>query len=134
MRNPKLAGIFYRLDYIEAFGTGIRKIKKEYESYEVRPDIKILDAAFILNLPNVKNKISDVPSVGDRSCPDQKEHIAGLLARYGSRSRKEIQDELHVSKSRVTQLLRDMLDAGLIERIGSGPASRYRGVKSDIKD
>ena len=36
-RNPKLANVFYRLELIEAYGTGMRKIMKSYENSGKEP-------------------------------------------------------------------------------------------------
>lgn len=36
-RNPKLANIFYRLELIEAYGTGIQKIIDSYSEFEFNP-------------------------------------------------------------------------------------------------
>ncbi|MDR1993297.1 MAG: putative DNA binding domain-containing protein [Nitrososphaerota archaeon] len=52
-RNEKLAHIFYRLKYIEAYGTGLRRIMQHYENFEVKPKISTTQAAFVLTLPNM---------------------------------------------------------------------------------
>ena len=36
-RNPVVANIFFRLDYIEQFGTGIARINEAYEGLAVKP-------------------------------------------------------------------------------------------------
>ena len=38
-RNPKLANIFYRLELIEAYGTGIQKILDSYSGSEFKPQL-----------------------------------------------------------------------------------------------
>jgi len=51
-RNEKLAQVFYRLNIIEAFGTGIPRIFSVYENYPVKPKIPVIDGGFLLCLPN----------------------------------------------------------------------------------
>ncbi len=36
-RNPGLCEVFYRLHYIEAFGTGVRRILSDYEGVSLKP-------------------------------------------------------------------------------------------------
>lgn len=52
LRNQYLANIFYRLRLIEAYGTGILKIKECYRDYAVQPVIETTGNAFKITLPN----------------------------------------------------------------------------------
>jgi ATP-dependent DNA helicase RecG len=52
-RNEKLAQIFYRLNIIEAFGTGIPRIFSAYEHNPAQPEIPIVDGGFLMRLPNL---------------------------------------------------------------------------------
>ena len=51
-RNPKLAAIFYRLQLIEAYGTGMPKIMNAYADTELKPKIEVSSNAFKITLPN----------------------------------------------------------------------------------
>ncbi|HRF69990.1 MAG TPA: putative DNA binding domain-containing protein [Candidatus Pelethenecus sp.] len=51
-RNKKLADVFYRLEYIEAYGTGIPRIIGNYKGLAAQPQITILDCAFQICMPN----------------------------------------------------------------------------------
>ena len=55
-RNQDLANVFYRLHLIEAYGTGMGKIMKAYESMQVKPVIETTKNAFKKILPNIKAK------------------------------------------------------------------------------
>ena len=57
-RNVKLANVFYRLELIEAYGTGIQKILGAYEGTGVTPKIETSDNAFKIILPNIN--VADV--------------------------------------------------------------------------
>ena len=52
-RNTKLANVFYRLELIEAYGTGIIKIMDAYEGTGMTPQIETSDNAFKIILPNL---------------------------------------------------------------------------------
>lgn len=52
-RNPIIANIFYRLKYIETFGTGISKIFNGYDKYDLKPKFDIMSSAVRIILPNL---------------------------------------------------------------------------------
>jgi ATP-dependent DNA helicase RecG len=52
VRNEKLAQVFYRLNMIEAFGTGIPRIFDAYENAVNKPQIPIIDGGFLIRIPN----------------------------------------------------------------------------------
>ena len=53
LRNKYLANVFYRLRWIEAYGTGILKIKESYNHYDISPKIEITENAFKITLPAI---------------------------------------------------------------------------------
>lgn len=52
-RNAGLAAIFYRLRWIEAYGTGLAKIRESYGGSGLEPDIDFLDGAVKVVLPDM---------------------------------------------------------------------------------
>jgi len=57
LRNKKLSEVFLRLNIIEAYGTGIRRIFELYEPYGLVPDISVAPNSFRLTLPNVNERL-----------------------------------------------------------------------------
>lgn len=53
LRNRKLSNVFYRLMLIEAYGTGIGRIRETYEGTGMAPKIEVSDHAFKVTLPNL---------------------------------------------------------------------------------
>ncbi len=51
-RNPNLANIMFRLEFIESFGTGLRRIFDLYSETEKIPKLNITPNSFKLSLPN----------------------------------------------------------------------------------
>jgi len=52
-RNEKLANIFYRLKFIEAYGTGLKKIRNAYNNSEFKPEFSAGPGSFRVVLPNM---------------------------------------------------------------------------------
>jgi ATP-dependent DNA helicase RecG len=53
-RNEGLANIFYRLELVEAYGTGIMRIMSDYSKCERKPEIHVTDSSFMMVLPNMR--------------------------------------------------------------------------------
>lgn len=130
-RNPRLANVFYRLQLIEAYGTGMRKIMAAYAGAIVQPRFSASPNAFKTVLPNVN------AAPGARSAPaaDEGNMSAGLASREGaivrflgengSMTRKEAQELLGVSQSAAGRILKDMVNSGLLTRLGGSRSTRY---------
>lgn len=52
-RNPLLRQLFYRLNIVEALGTGLQRIVQQYRAEELTPAVKSTGNWFCLSLPNV---------------------------------------------------------------------------------
>jgi len=50
LRNRRLAEVFHRLNFIESYGTGIRRIYALYDKCEQKPEISVTPNSFKLNL------------------------------------------------------------------------------------
>ena len=123
-RNPKLAAIFYRLELIEAYGTGIPKMMKAYEGSGLEPVIEVTNNAFKITLPNltsvVKENLIEVDS--DKT---NDELILDFIKINGSIVRKDVEKLLSVSQATSVRLLKDMVSKGLIKQIGNGKSIKY---------
>lgn len=51
LRNRNLANVFYRLGFVEIFGTGITRIKQLYAESLIKPDFEVLENAIRIMLP-----------------------------------------------------------------------------------
>ena len=130
-RNPHLANVFYRLQLIEAYGTGIRKIMGAYAGAAAKPQITATSNAFKIVLPNVNfvAKAAEAPATageGVSTISDSRENvILRFLTEHPSITRKEVQTLLGVSQSTAGRLLKEMVDKGQIMALGGSRASRY---------
>ena len=113
-RNEKLANIFYRLHLIEAYGTGIKKIFSSYEKIGLKPTIKTEIGAFQVVLPNIhyvkkiENDNTEIKSIY--------KDILDFIEKKGGTTRKEIEEYINLSQTRVITLLKEMLELNLIKK------------------
>ena len=128
-RNEKLANIFYRLHLIEAYGTGIQKILLNYEKYGIKPVFKTEVGAFLVILPNIHfNKIK-VESIENKDINLDSDYKSILeILEQGIKSRKEIQEDIKLSQTKVINMLKELLSLGMIEKLGNGKNTRYKKI------
>lgn len=117
-RNPNLANIFYRLKYVESFGTGIGRIIESYNNYNKKPIFVDTDNAFNVTLYNVnymENNEKVLPSN-----LTQEEKIIEYLKKNDKINRNIVEQLLDVSTSRAKIILNNMCEKELIVMVGSG--------------
>ena len=122
-RNPNLANIFYRLKYVESFGTGIGRIFESYQQYEKKPLILDSDNAFKVTLFNV-NYIEEYIKVLPSNLT-QEEQIVKYLKKNNKINRLTVEALLEVSKTRANDILNKMIDDNILIQIGSGKNIYY---------
>lgn len=130
-RNPHLANVFYRLQLIEAYGTGMKKIMGAYANALVQPKIKTTNNAFKIILPNVNftpkaaEVHKDFEKAADLALDSNEEKVLKFLREHLMISRKETQTLLEVSQSTAGRILKAMVDSGRIKQIGGSRTTRY---------
>lgn len=130
-RNRKLAEIFHRLRLIESYGTGIRKIYALYKDCFVQPSIEVTHNTFKLVLPNMNEAAVNTKSASQSKpvatvVTPQMKTVLAYLEKYGEMRDENLQELLHIKKTRAYLLIRQMSEAGLIEVIGRGAQKKYR--------
>lgn len=122
-RNRSLANIFYRLHLIEAFGTGMLKIKECYAGCPCQPAAEASENAFKMTLPNVNYWTEAKPQKWSLSDKD------GLILKFISDcqpvSRAEIEEFMGLSQSASIRTLKRLLESGSIQKAGSGKNTKY---------
>lgn len=117
LRNKRLAEIFYRLRLIEAYGTGIDKIKECYGKQLKQPVFESSPNAFRVILPKMgsEEKIKD----------GREEEIIALINKKGEIVRSDVESLLNISSATATRLLTKMVKSGQIKRVGSARSVKY---------
>lgn len=126
-RNVKLANIFYRLELIEAYGTGMRKIIEAYSETGKKPEIETSDNAFKIILPNLNVHDEPKKTVINRPADDdQEEAVISLAKKQGTFTRKDVQKELGLSQTACGRLLKKMVCNGQIIQEGKSRNTHYQ--------
>ena len=123
-RNEKLANIFFKLKYVEAYGTGIEKIQGDYENTGLEPRFEVSDNGFLLVLPN-KTSIKKPKKI-----LTDKELVYDFIIKCGRVNRAEIQEELGFKLTKTRNIILQLEQEGKIERHGNGKGIFYT-IKSD---
>lgn len=123
-RNPNLANIFYRLKYVESFGTGIGRIIESYKEYDKEPLILNTENTFKVTLYNVnyikENNIKTLPTN-----LTQEEQITFYLKKNGKINRLIVESLLDVSKTRANDILNKMINNNILIQTGTGKNIYY---------
>ena len=120
-RNHALAAVFYRLNLIEAYGTGILKIFETYKASTKQPKIEITPNVFKMILPNL-NVEESATSDGMLSAQDK---ILKYVHENGSISRKEAEQIIGLSQTAAGTMLRSMTESDKLRKEGLSRNVRY---------
>lgn len=140
-RNQDLANVFYRLHLIEAYGTGMGKIMKAYESMQVKPVIETTKNAFKIILPNINAKYetenatvktksgTPVTIHTEKELSDEEEKILEYARKHGAITRNDVIGLLEVSASTAARVIRKMVKTNLLEQKGKARNTHYTIAK-----
>ena len=117
-RNPNLVNIFYRLKYVESFGTGIGRIIQSYDDYNKKPIFVDTDNAFNVTLYNV-NYVENHEKILPSNLT-QEEKIVEYLKKNNKINRNIVEQLLDISSTRAKNILNKMCENKLIVMVGSG--------------
>jgi len=117
LRNPLLAGVFYRLRMIETYGTGIPRIMGAYKDNILTPKIETSTNVFKITLPELET-----------TGMDNADARAVLRLFNGAEfiSRSDLERSLGISRSRANSILSELVSAGKLKVAGSGRNTRYK--------
>lgn len=121
-RNQNLANVFYRLELIEAYGTGVRKIMKAYENTGIMPTIETTNNAFKVTLPNINYNVELKKT--DFVDSDE-EWIIDFVKKNGGIVRINVEMQFGISASSASRMLRKMVEKGELVQHGKGRSSKY---------
>lgn len=124
-RNPKLAAIFYRLQLIEAYGTGMPKIMNAYTETELKPKIEVSSNAFKITLPN-RNTGANHTETLVGTLKSEEKRILDFIGSHGYIVRSDVDRLLDVSQATANRILKRMVAEGLIYQDGNGRKTKYR--------
>jgi len=146
-RNPLLAQLMYYVKDIESFGTGIRRISNECKNSKVKVEFEIrkLGFAVVFHRPpnhtnandgitenitvNIGENIGD--SIGENIGVNETQgRIIAKMRENPKISAKEIAQKIGIAPRNVETYIKNLKQAGLIERVGPDKGG-YWAVKGD---
>ena len=121
-RNEKLAQIFYRLNIIEAFGTGIPRIFGAYENSDLEPEIPIIDGGFLICIPNLNYTQQNSKGIHNDI------NAQRLLSAFPNESfdKRDAADVLGITANGAYKMLQRMTKQGLLVAQKMGNCWTYR--------
>ena len=118
-RNRKVASIFYRLEYVEAYGMGIQKIMELYRTSQDKPTFIVNPSSFIATLPKHK-------TIEKATKHESREGIVfRRIKEEGSITRKEVEELLACSSFTANKVLNALLSSHKIRCNGVARATYY---------
>lgn len=116
LRNRNLANVFYRLGFVEIFGTGIARIKQLYEESLRKPDFEVTENTIKIMLPVYEENMN---------LTEDEKKVYNILSKTILKSMSEIAPYVSFGKSKTAQLLKDMQKKGVVEVEGRGRGTKY---------
>lgn len=121
-RNQKLASVFYRLHLVEAYGTGLPKIRNAYFGKDGQPEFHAGPTSFKVVLPNMNVMAVNVlqPELDQET-----ERAIQFIAEHKEATRSEIEKYLNLNTSAAIRLMKKLKDSGKVVTIGKGKNTKY---------
>lgn len=132
-RNPRLAALFYRLQWIEAYGTGFMKIRNAYKGTGLAPTVDFLDGAVRVVLPNINaasvleadKEPCVAPAVIRNVQGGDREAVLAVLPAGVFVSKQDVAARVGFSESKTARLLKELVESGSVEACGATKGRRY---------
>ena len=135
-RNKITVEILNKLDAIENYASGVRRIFKDYIGFDKQPEYSISDNGIIVTLYNmnyneaqnevINEDINDVINVGQKlNTEERKNIILKLIEENEKISIQQIVENIEVSKSTVERDLKELKEEKKIKYIGSRKSGKW---------
>ena len=135
-RNKITVEILDKLDAIENYASGVRRIFKDYIGFDKQPEYSISDNGIIVTLYNmnynekenevINEDINDVINVGQKlNTEERKNIILKLIEENEKISIQQIVENIEVSKSTVERDLKELKEENKIKYIGSRKSGKW---------
>ena len=116
LRNRNLANVFYRLGFVEIFGTGITRIKQLYEAGLRKPDFEVSENTIKIMLPVFEENMN---------LTEDERTVYKILSKTVLKPISEIAPYVSFGKSKTIQILKDLSQKGIVTVEGKGRGTKY---------
>ena len=131
-RNPKMAQVFYRAGFIEAWGRGYEKIMREFDKLHLSyPSFTVEQGGVTAIIPReiFVSIRGDQKPTRNRPETDQKNRIVELLKTHPTISRSELAIELNIHESSVKRRLEALMKENRIKRYGPDNGGSWKVIE-----
>ena len=133
-RNPVIADIFNRLQYMDRRGSGFKKILEDYRIYEgvsngAKPVFKSALSSFFITLPNLQYAINGGDVVKDVT--KEQLDILDIMIKDSNVTASELSQKLGLTSRHIQRLIKDLADKGIIRREGGRKLGKWVIVKDE---
>jgi len=116
LRNPILGNVFFRMKYIEMFGTGVTRIKYAYADARIKPKFTITDHVISVILPVISNKYN---------VTSDEEKVIRVLENGLQLSSSEIAKAVGYTKTKTLRIIDALKEKGYVKVLGNGRGTKY---------
>lgn len=116
-RNPKLAALFHRLGYIEAYGSGIPRILAQYKHQKLKPRIEPTENSFFIIFPKMNNVVEELN--------EEMKKIIELLQENKTITREDVENLFDCGKTMALRKLNKCIEQKLIRQVKEGRKTYY---------
>ena len=116
LRNPILGNVFFRMHYVEMFGTGITRIRLAYNNSKTKPKFEITENVISVSLPVLTNHYN---------VSSDEAKIINVLENGELLSSSEIAKRAGYTKSKTLRIIDALKDKDYIRVIGNGRGTKY---------
>ena len=123
-RNPGLAKIFYRMELVESYGTGIKKIKQLYKESK-EPVFESPKGGFFVTLYNRNIYGKGKESVKAGNAGDAEQKIIEFARSHDGITRSDVERLLGYKQTKSFNILKALCNEGKLEQVKEGKLSRF---------
>ena len=111
-RNPKLATLFHRLNYVESYGSGIPRIMASYKMQDNKPIISAMPNSFSIKLPKIIYS-------------EEIETIINIIESKGKISREDVEKAFNCGKTKAVEILNKYVNENILRKESIGNKTFY---------
>ena len=124
VKNRVVARVFKELAYIEQWGSGINRIKSSCLEYGLKEPI-IEEAGDFVGVRLFRDKNSLLENKSENLTDYGQLKVLKFLAENQKITKKETKTLIGVKDTKAKEVLSQMVESGIIERIGQGRGTYY---------
>ena len=123
-RNRIIADIFLRCKIIEKMGTGVRRIKYVYSTFEQSPEFKVFENSIQVILPRLSMAAESNKKQVELTIEEEK--LLNYIKSTKKINRADIEKYMGIGKTKATNLVNGLMNKGAVIKIGVGKNTKYK--------